>query len=79
MRIALVLTAILATPPAVVANASAGEKARIDEILRHILPVSPRRVGLRNDAAEQFTAALKMDPGYKLAEQGLAAAGGRAR
>ena len=37
--------------PAVVANASVDEKARVDEILRHILPVSPRRLGLRNDAA----------------------------
>ena len=34
--------------------------------------------GLRDDAAEQFTAALKMDPGYKPAQQGLAAARGRA-
>lgn len=47
----LVIQAILATPPAVVAAASADEKARVDEMLAHILPVSERRAGLRNDAA----------------------------
>jgi len=47
----VVIEAILATPPAVVENASADEKARVDETLRHILPVSPRRLGLLNDAA----------------------------
>ena len=47
----ILIQAILATPPEVVENASADEKARVDEILRHILPVSPRRVGLLNDAA----------------------------
>jgi len=45
-----VIRAILATPPAVVANASADEQARIDKVLAHILPVSPRRLGLINDA-----------------------------
>jgi 2-hydroxy-6-oxonona-2,4-dienedioate hydrolase len=44
------MRAILATPPAVVANADADEQARIDEVLAHILPVSPRRLGLINDA-----------------------------
>jgi pimeloyl-ACP methyl ester carboxylesterase len=47
----ILIQAILATPPAVVENASADEKARVDETLRHILPVSPRRLGLLNDAA----------------------------
>jgi pimeloyl-ACP methyl ester carboxylesterase len=43
--------AILATPPAVVENASADEQARIGKVLENILPVSPRRLGLLNDAA----------------------------
>jgi pimeloyl-ACP methyl ester carboxylesterase len=47
----IVIRAILATPPAVVANASADEKARIDEMMERILPVSTRRLGLLNDAA----------------------------
>jgi len=46
-----VIRAILATPPAVVENASAAEQARIGKVLEHILPVSPRRLGLLNDAA----------------------------
>jgi pimeloyl-ACP methyl ester carboxylesterase len=46
-----VTRAILATPPAVVENASADEQARIGEILEHILPVRSRRLGLLNDAA----------------------------
>src|ERR1700693_5607463 len=43
--------AILATPPEVVKNADAGEQARVGGLLRHILPVSARRLGLLNDAA----------------------------
>jgi pimeloyl-ACP methyl ester carboxylesterase len=46
-----VIRAILATPPAVVENASADERARVSDVLQHILPVSPRRLGLLNDAA----------------------------
>jgi pimeloyl-ACP methyl ester carboxylesterase len=46
-----VTRAILATPPGVVENASADEQARIGKVLEHILPVSPRRLGLLNDAA----------------------------
>lgn len=46
-----VIRAILATPPAVVENASADEQARVGKVLEHILPVSPRRLGLLNDAA----------------------------
>jgi pimeloyl-ACP methyl ester carboxylesterase len=45
-----VIRSILATPPTAVANASAGERARIADILEHILPVSARRRGLINDA-----------------------------
>lgn len=46
-----VLRAILATPPEVVARANAAEQARVEAMLRHILPVSPRRPGLLNDGA----------------------------
>jgi 2-hydroxy-6-oxonona-2,4-dienedioate hydrolase len=46
-----VIRAILAIPPAVVENASAAEQARVGKVLEHILPVSPRRLGLLNDAA----------------------------
>jgi pimeloyl-ACP methyl ester carboxylesterase/predicted enzyme related to lactoylglutathione lyase len=47
----LAARAILATPPDVVAGASAGERARFDTLKEHILPVSRRRLGLVNDAA----------------------------
>ena len=50
-----VISAILATPPAVVDNASTDEQARVARILGHILPVSPRRQGLLNDAAVTST------------------------
>jgi len=46
-----VIGAILATPPEVVEKADAEEQARVAQILDHILPVSPRRFGLMNDAA----------------------------
>ncbi len=52
-----VMRAILATPPAVVERASAAEQARVAEVVNHILPVSPRRTGLLNDAA--VTSALQ--------------------
>jgi pimeloyl-ACP methyl ester carboxylesterase len=42
---------ILATPPEVVDKADADEQARVAQLLDHILPVSPRRTGLVNDAA----------------------------
>jgi 2-hydroxy-6-oxonona-2,4-dienedioate hydrolase len=58
---ATVTRAILATPPAVIERASAAEQARVNEVLEHILPVSPRRMGLLNDAA--VTASL---PRYEL-------------
>jgi pimeloyl-ACP methyl ester carboxylesterase len=44
------IRAILGTPPAVVRAASSSEKARVDEMLEHVLPVTPRRLGLENDA-----------------------------
>ena len=43
--------AILATPLSVVENASAAEQARVRRMLDAILPVTPRRLGLLNDAA----------------------------
>jgi 2-hydroxy-6-oxonona-2,4-dienedioate hydrolase len=56
-----VIRAILATPPAVVERASADERARVAQVLDHILPVSPRRLGLLNDA--KITSSL---PRYEL-------------
>lgn len=50
-----VISAILATPPAVVENASAEERARVEQVLVQILPISPRRLGLLNDAAITFS------------------------
>jgi pimeloyl-ACP methyl ester carboxylesterase len=44
------IRAILGTPPQVVATASPDEQARVQTVLDHILPVSPRRGGLVNDA-----------------------------
>ncbi|MEO7245329.1 MAG: alpha/beta hydrolase [Rubrivivax sp.] len=48
---ATVTGAILATPPTVLENASAAEQQRVARILEHILPVTPRRLGMLNDAA----------------------------
>lgn len=45
------IRSILGTPPAVVETASADERARLDNVLQHILPISSRRLGLLNDAA----------------------------
>jgi pimeloyl-ACP methyl ester carboxylesterase len=47
--------AILATPPEIVAAANAEERVRVAEVLEHILPVSPRRLGLLNDGAVTST------------------------
>jgi pimeloyl-ACP methyl ester carboxylesterase len=55
-----VIGSLLATPPEVVQRASAGEQARVAEILDHILPVSARRLGLMNDAA--ITSTLSRAP-----------------
>jgi len=46
-----VISIIFATPPAVVAGASVEERERIEQVLNSILPISPRRLGLVNDAA----------------------------
>ena len=54
---------LLATPPEGVDRASAGERARVDRMLQHILPVSARRLGLLNDA--KVTSSL---PRYALEE-----------
>ncbi len=45
------IRAILGTPPQLVAGASAKEQARLQRTLENILPISPRRTGLLNDAA----------------------------
>ena len=62
----LMMRAILATPPEVIAAASPAEKARIERVFNHILPVSPRRLGLVNDAA--ITSSL---PRYELEKIGV--------
>jgi 2-hydroxy-6-oxonona-2,4-dienedioate hydrolase len=41
---------VLGTPPAILVGASPCEQARVDEVLRSILPLSSRAAGLRNDA-----------------------------
>jgi pimeloyl-ACP methyl ester carboxylesterase len=41
--------AMLGTAPAVVRSADAGEKARVGQLLDHLLPVSPRYQGMRFD------------------------------
>jgi 2-hydroxy-6-oxonona-2,4-dienedioate hydrolase len=46
----IVTEALLATPPAVVEAAGADEQARVRRVMEHILPISPRREGLLNDA-----------------------------
>ena len=45
------LQAILGTPPSVLKNASAEERARVAQVLDHIQPLSMRRLGLLNDAS----------------------------
>jgi 2-hydroxy-6-oxonona-2,4-dienedioate hydrolase len=50
MRETMIKT-ILAIPPEVVEEACVAERARVDEMLRTILPVSQRQQGLLNDAA----------------------------
>ena len=46
-----IMQAVLGTPPTVLEQASADERMRIARVLEHILPISPRRPGLLNDAA----------------------------
>ncbi len=45
-----VIRYVLATPPEQVADASTEERARVDALLNHILPVSERAAGLRSDS-----------------------------
>jgi 2-hydroxy-6-oxonona-2,4-dienedioate hydrolase len=45
------LRGILATPSSVVENATEDERRRVALMLEHILPVSRRRLGLRNDVS----------------------------
>ena len=46
-----VVRAVLGTPPEVVERASAEERRRVARVIEEILPVSARRLGLKNDAA----------------------------
>jgi pimeloyl-ACP methyl ester carboxylesterase len=48
---ATMIRMILGTPPGVLQNASAAERARVATVLEHILPIAARRAGLLNDAA----------------------------
>ncbi|MBI3597520.1 MAG: alpha/beta hydrolase [Nitrospirae bacterium] len=57
----ILIRVILATPPAVLNDAGADERARVGQVLRHILPIRQRRQGLLNDAA--VTASI---PRYEL-------------
>jgi 2-hydroxy-6-oxonona-2,4-dienedioate hydrolase len=45
-----VIDTVLATPPELLASASTSERARINAMLDHILPVSARAAGLRSDS-----------------------------
>jgi 2-hydroxy-6-oxonona-2,4-dienedioate hydrolase len=47
----LLIRHVLATPPELVARASAEERARVDAIIESILPISRRHRGLSNDAS----------------------------
>jgi pimeloyl-ACP methyl ester carboxylesterase len=46
-----VIKLVLATPPQVLTNASAPERARVNAMLERILPVSARAQGLKSDSA----------------------------
>jgi 2-hydroxy-6-oxonona-2,4-dienedioate hydrolase len=56
-----VVRAILGTPPEVVRKLDPAEQHRVHQVMDHILPVSPRRLGLLNDA--EVTSTL---PRYEL-------------
>ena len=56
----LVQRTILATPPEVIATASADERARVDRLMERIMPLDVREQGLVNDAL--VAAALKPLP-----------------
>jgi 2-hydroxy-6-oxonona-2,4-dienedioate hydrolase len=53
LRIApgLIVKTILATPPEVLAEATAAEQGRAARLMEHILPIHARHAGLLNDAA----------------------------
>jgi 2-hydroxy-6-oxonona-2,4-dienedioate hydrolase len=57
-----VLQRVLATPPALIASASPAERARLDAMVRDILPISARADGLRNE-----TRVTTAPPPYDLA------------
>ena len=46
----MLIKTILGTPPDVVNKASSEERARVDRMLRIIQPITPRLLGIRNDA-----------------------------
>jgi 2-hydroxy-6-oxonona-2,4-dienedioate hydrolase len=46
-----VIRRVLATPPELLLTASSKERARVDALVEHILPVSARAAGLRSDTA----------------------------
>ena len=46
----ITLGSILATPPEVVKGADRSEQQRVQQIMEHLLPITPRRLGLINDA-----------------------------
>jgi pimeloyl-ACP methyl ester carboxylesterase len=52
---------ILGTPPALMQHAGAEERASVARVLDHVLPISPRRLGLLND-----TAVVSSLPRYEL-------------
>jgi 2-hydroxy-6-oxonona-2,4-dienedioate hydrolase len=57
-----VIKVVLATPPALLTAASAKERARVNEMLGNILPVSARAEGLRSDtAAGKHLAPVSLD------------------
>lgn len=57
-----VIQRVLATPPGLVAAANPAEQARVNTVLEHILPVSARADGLRNE-----TRVIKQLQSYDLA------------
>lgn len=61
---------VLATDPALVASASAEEQAEVTMVREHILPVSPRRAGLINEA--RIMATLDRYPLERIAAPTLA-------
>ncbi len=50
-----IIGSVLATPPGLLANASAAEQVRINAMLDNILPVSARAAGLRSDTKASKT------------------------